>query len=199
MNNFSEIPGFSKYLINRDGEIYSRYVNRIIKSHINSSGYYVIKLVKDGISYNFLLHRILAFVFLELPSLDSDLEVDHKDTNKLNFSLENLQVLDPENHILKTYADNGYKPRPKCAGCGKVLNKGTKLCIICLDKQKDHISIEDIEYWVTNFSWVRAAKELGLSDNGLRKRYSKLTGLSPKTLISARGTARCGHFALNEE
>lgn len=44
------------------------------------------------------------------------------------------------------------------------------------------ITVKDIEYWVINFSWTRASKELGLSDNGLRKRYTKLTGKSPKEI-----------------
>lgn len=198
MSNFKEIPGFTNYLIDADGNVYSKHVNRVIKSHVNSSGYYTIKLVENGVSRNLLLHRLLAFVFLDLPSLDSELEVDHKDTNKLNFHLDNLQVLTPDEHIVKTYKDNGYSIRPKCL-CGKILNKGSKQCASCRDESQNTISIEEIEFWVTNFSWTRASKELGLSDNGLRKRYTKLTGLPAKTLTSARGTARCGHFALNEE
>lgn len=47
---------------------------------------------------------------------------------------------------------------------------------------KVDISLEDIVYWVTNYSWVRAGKELGISDNGLRKKYKKLSGLDPKLI-----------------
>lgn len=59
---------------------------------------------------------------------------------------------------------------------------GKKCSEITVKPEKIEISAEEIEYWVLNFSWTRASKELGLSDNGLRKRYTKLTGLNPKTI-----------------
>lgn len=67
-----------------------------------------------------------------------------------------------------------------------------KKCGSFVEKKTIEISAEEIEYWVTNFSWTRASKELGLSDNGLRKRYTKLTGNSPKSLKSQRGRGEAG-------
>lgn len=190
IKNYVEIPGFSNYLISKDGSIYSLHVNREIKSHINSTGRANIKLISDeGTTKNLLIHRLLAFVFLELPSIDSELEVDHINADHTDYSLSNLQVLSKDEHLAKTLEDRGYNFRPTCTVCGKTINKDniSKLCLPCTNDSKNTIKAEDIEFWVTKFSWTRAAKELGLSDNGLRKRYKKLTGKDPKSLSSARG------------
>ncbi|MFP9058711.1 hypothetical protein, partial [Enterococcus faecalis] len=48
------------------------------------------------------------------------------------------------------------------------------------------ITVEQIEYWVSKYSWIRASKELGLSDTGLRKRYKSLTGKDPKSIKKNR-------------
>ena len=187
MTNFEEIPGFSNYLINANGEIWSKHVNRLIKSH-RSTTYQSIKLVSDfGISTNVLIHRLLAFVFLDLPALDSDLEVDHRDRDTNNYSLSNLQILTKEEHLAKTLHEKGVSSRPNkhCTSCGKPISK-TAIGSRCKSCNVDNpeITAEQIQYWVVNFSWTRAAAELGLSDNGLRKRFTKLTGLKPKDIHS---------------
>jgi hypothetical protein len=99
--------------------------------------------------------------------LDSDLEVDHIDTNPTNNNIKNLQALSKEDHLDKTLSDKGWSRR---------------LPSLPRELKYKDITAEEIEYWVTNFSWVRAGKELGLSDNGLRKRYKLLTGKCPKTI-----------------
>lgn len=186
-----EIPGFSNYTINEKGEVYSRYVNRLIKPYTNQRGYWRYMLVSDeGISTNILLHRLLAFVFLNLPSLDSDLEVDHEDTDINNNKLTNLKVLTNKQHQSKTLKDKGLVAieHRYCERCDKQLsyymNSGS-LCNSCKNeksREDSGITAEIIEYWVLNFSWVRAGKELGLSDNGVRKRYKILTGKDPKDI-----------------
>lgn len=110
----------------------------------------------------------------------------------------NLQYLTPfdnisksntfkEEYLLEATIAKEYKP---------VLNPNKKYCKVCSKKlqsrnitgycrehlPRKEISIEDIEYWVKNYSWVRASKELGLTDNGLRKRYKTVTGRDPKNL-----------------
>lgn len=77
-----------------------------------------------------------------------------------------------------------------CKNCNKEYkpSKSTqKFCSVTCStnysrKNSHHITAELIEYWVRKYSWTRASKELGLSDNGLRKKYKMLTGLNPKDI-----------------
>lgn len=185
IEEFTPIPGFEDYLINRKGEVFSKKVNRLLTPQKNQNGYSFIRLHKDKKQYSFLVHRLLAFVYLNLESLGSELEVDHKDSNINNNSIDNLQVLTKEEHLIKTHGEWRRQKTRKCS-CGNNLSEFNTSgnCITCINRQKlnDGVTAELIEYWVINYSWVRASKELGLSDNGLRKRYTRLTGKSHKNI-----------------
>lgn len=187
---FINIPGFDQYQINENGDIYSTHVNRLLSRRCNSDGYYQQCLTDNsGRLQYILLHRLVQFCFGVLPCLTSRLEVDHIDTNKLNCNLRNLQCLSSEDHARKTQLDMGTQEpqfnKLKTCSCGRPKTKTANTCIECYTpelKIPKEITAQEIEYWVRKYSWVRAQKELGLSDNGLRKRYRKLTGLDPKNI-----------------
>lgn len=183
------IPGFEKYYLTEDGKVYSTHVNRFLNNQINTNGYEFVRLNLNKQQHSFLIHRLLAFVYLNLPDLYSDLEVDHIDSNKSNNKLDNLQVLTVEKHKEKTYGKH-WNPNRFCKICNKKLSEynTSGKCKTCINKEKlnDGITEKLIRYWVTNYSWSRASRELGLSDNGLRKRFTKLTGLTPKEIFSPR-------------
>ena len=185
LENFKEIPEYPNYLISPIGEVYSKLSNKLLSIRTNTTGYKYFGV--EGGTKNILLSRALARVYKNLPSLDSDLEVDHDDTDISNNELDNLIVRSKQEHYEKTCIDRGISlPKPSfCKVCGiKIASKS----IYCLKhysetKVKDiDITAEQIEYWVSKYSWVRAAKELGYSDNGLRKRYKALTGKDPKSI-----------------
>lgn len=179
------IPEFPKYSITKTGQVFSHYVNRFITSYLNNRGYPCVKLSKAGTEHTLLISRLLCRVYKDLQDLYSDLEVAHKDRNPANFSLANLQVLSKEEHVLKTCTDNNLNVRSSiCPNCKGDKHRSSTVCLICakvLSRTKTEITKEQIEYWVRNHSWVRASKELGLSDNGLRKRYKALGG-DPKSI-----------------
>lgn len=187
INNFTKIPGYEEYLINKDGEVFSTKVNRLLTVHTNTKGYKYVTFSISGKNKNILLHRLVAFVFIDLPALDSILEVDHIDRDRSNNSINNLQVLHKDTHLLKSLSDRGFlKRNPRfCTECNKLIDQDNKSGL-CLEHYSanvpKNISVEEIEYWVVKFSWTRAGNELGMSDNGLRKRYFKLTGKDPKSL-----------------
>lgn len=195
MEEFIPIPEYPQYLISRDGRLYSTKTNKLLTLFLNNRNYPYYSLCIDGKTKNLLVSRILAYVFKDLPSLDSDLEVDHNDGNTLNFELSNLIVRTTQEHITKTLEQRGLRKTREsfCAICSKKLDitNSSGLCNIHYQEslrntgvKNPEITSEQIEYWVKNFSWVRAAKELGYSDNGLRKRYRSLTGKDPKSIKS---------------
>lgn len=82
------IVGFEYlYEISNHGNI-SNY-RKILKTYKINSGYLCIDLTKDCKKYKFLLHRLVAKAFI--PNPENKAEVNHKDGNKLNNCVENLE------------------------------------------------------------------------------------------------------------
>lgn len=108
-DDFVPLKGYeSHYGINRNGKMVS-YART--KSHAKDrelsvdnfkNGYRFVLLLKDGVYKNHYVHRLLAMMFLH--DWDESLQVNHLDGNKLNNSLENLEmvtVIENNNHALK--------------------------------------------------------------------------------------------------
>ena len=63
--------------------------NKILKGHLNKKGYIRISLYRNGISKTYQVHRLVALTFLENPN--NYPVINHKDENKQNNSVENLE------------------------------------------------------------------------------------------------------------
>ena len=62
---------------------------RILKPRKGSSGYLQVVLYKDGGRKEYLVHRLVAEAYL--PNPEEFLQVNHKDENKENNALQNLE------------------------------------------------------------------------------------------------------------
>ena len=86
------------YLINEDGKVYNLKTKRYLKGHLENTGYISVNLNIDNKKKNYALHRLVAQTFLENP--DNLPIVNHKDGNKLNNNVENLEwVTQSQNRI----------------------------------------------------------------------------------------------------
>lgn len=85
-----DIPGYEgSYLISEDGQVWNKKTGAAMHGNVNSHGYKVVSLTKDGCKKDCKLHRLLALTFIPNPN---DYEcVNHIDGNKLNNSLDNLE------------------------------------------------------------------------------------------------------------
>lgn len=187
MKDFVQIPEYPEYYINKNGEVYSTKSNKMLTVVRNPGGYHNVRFYKNKKQKNHTLHRILARVFLNLPSLTSELEVDHIDGDIDNNDVSNLQVLTKEEHRIKTTNDRNQKHwerNKKCSNCGKDILAKASHCQSCSShkRKNDSITFDDIEYMVKLYGWLQASKKLSYSDNGLRKLYRSLSGNDPKTL-----------------
>lgn len=78
-----------KYEVDQNGNIRHKIRKQILTPRKNPSGYGYVCFVIGGKRKNFAIHRIVANAFIPNPS--GLLEVNHKDYNKLNNSVSNLE------------------------------------------------------------------------------------------------------------
>ena len=99
MNDFKTLNNFSKYEINREGELYNKNTNYQLKGTL-VKGYIQVSIINDttGKAQLRLLHRLVAETFLENPN-NYD-EVDHIDNNKINNNVENLRWCNSSQNML---------------------------------------------------------------------------------------------------
>ena len=100
---WNKIPGYdgiyevSNYgRIKRLSRVINEHVNKkrvlpeiILKQHLDSDGYLVIKLTNNLKSKNYFIHRLVAISFL--PNKENKPQVNHKDGIKNNCNISNLE------------------------------------------------------------------------------------------------------------
>lgn len=91
---WKDVPEYEGlYQINILGEVKSLKKNIILKQRICPGGYYMVDLYKNGKRKTIRIHQLLGIVFLGHIPNKYELVIDHIDNNKLNNSLENLQII----------------------------------------------------------------------------------------------------------
>lgn len=135
MEIWKDIPDYLGYQVSNKGRVRTNnkvtitkahgerhWKNRILKfkSKAYSTGYRV-DLWKDNKPRSFLVARLVAFTFYEKDINNHILTVNHKDGNRLNNNLENLELITLKENIQHGYK-NGLYPTKKI----KIINKKTK-------------------------------------------------------------------------
>jgi len=100
---------YPDYKIFENGKVWSNLSNKFLKPQLSLNGYYKFSLRnKNNGCSNVLLHRLIALAFIPNPY---DLpQINHKDGNKLNNSLNNLEWCTPLYNVRHAYKNNLMKP-----------------------------------------------------------------------------------------
>lgn len=88
-DGFIPIDFLPNYYINRNGDIYSTHYQRMLKQQISDRGYSIIRISVDGKKRTLRIHQLVAKIFI--PNPKGYKEINHKDENKQNNSVDNLE------------------------------------------------------------------------------------------------------------
>lgn len=88
---FKKIKGFERYAVSNTGIVINTKTKRKIKPAKCNVGYNRLCLSKNGKRYTKKVHRLVAEAFLD--DYSEGLEVNHKDFNKLNNDVRNLEMM----------------------------------------------------------------------------------------------------------
>lgn len=120
MDEPKAIPGYEgRYVIYKDGRIFSLLLNRFLNSTINVHGYYHIGLSKGKKWVNgeyqlkyrkyHLVHRLVLMTYKPIDEYQN-LQVNHIDGNPSNNTLENLEWCTQSENMIHRYRILGTMP-----------------------------------------------------------------------------------------
>lgn len=101
---------FTKYLVTSEGQIFSIKKSgtlRKMKPARVGTGYYTVNISINKVNKKYLVHRLVALVFI--PNPENKKQVNHKDGDKSNNILENLEWNTPKENIIHSYVTGLHK------------------------------------------------------------------------------------------
>jgi len=119
ISNFGNVKSLSRHAKNHSG-FKKTLKEKMLKTHISKTGYYVVDLKKEDVRKTFKVHRLIAFSFIENPKKLPF--INHIDGNKLNNNIENLE-----------WVSN----RENCCHAKSILNKSSKYTGVCYRKNRN--------------------------------------------------------------
>jgi len=91
------------YEISNYGRVFSKKINKIMRGYVNANKYAFADITDtNGNKQKWMIHRLEMITF----NGESDLQVNHKDGNKLNNCLYNLEYVTPSQNVKHAH-DNG--------------------------------------------------------------------------------------------
>lgn len=101
----------SNYYISNFGRIKNND-DVLIKYRPIKRGYIMVKLFLDDCTYkHFLVHRLMALIFIPNDDPQNKTEVNHKDGNKENYNINNLEWVTPEENLEHAYETGLHKSK----------------------------------------------------------------------------------------
>lgn len=198
MTEFRKLQNYSNYRIYPDGRIYSEFINRFITPAFDSKKYLQVTLVNDlGERKTIKLHRLVASAFL--PNLDEKREINHKDFNKTNNSVENLEWCDRNYNVQYNFNHRDYTEqiekvsplsREQVMVIPELIDKGFSIKLIAKLFHVGHITIRNIiakRTWKTlHLSFIKRDFNRGIIEIS-KTLYNKLIHLGvDNTVLNLR-------------
>lgn len=105
MSNKKPVPGFPGYTVSRSGTVYGPD-GESLSPRKDSDGYMRVDLRLDGKRFTRFVHTLVEKAFG-----GSGTEVDHKDGDRKNNTVSNLETVSHDENMKRMAARNGKKPK----------------------------------------------------------------------------------------
>ena len=141
------------YYVSKTGDVISLYKNRVKRLKVfqtiikpkkckkRRQGYLYVKLTINGKSKAAFIHRLVATAYI--PNPENKPEVNHKDGNKHNNYINNLEwATSKENK--KHARENKLSNYAQCEQCGRAKYKNKEIEYACSLLEKNELTIKQI-------------------------------------------------------
>lgn len=99
MEELKVVPLFTKYSISNKGRVRNNKTGRILKSARSTKGYRQVKLYRSTFDYEILMVHLLVLESFGEQKPFEHYQGNHKDLDKDNNTLENLEWLSPSGNV----------------------------------------------------------------------------------------------------
>lgn len=108
MEEWRQVEDFPRYDVSNEGRVRNNKTGRIMKNQVKSNGYAVLTLRIDKTPHTQAVHQLVANAFIENERNGCD--VNHKDGNKLNNRVDNLEFCTRRENIRHAFSTGLKKP-----------------------------------------------------------------------------------------
>ena len=160
----------SEYIVDSDGYVLSKRNNKPLKPSINHKGYAIINIMINGKRKGLAVHTAVAKTFLD--NYQDELQVNHKDGNKLNNNLNNLEWVSGKENMRHAVDVLG-----KCINNNNANAKAIQGVDINGNVIYDYDSIAECAKYIasqTNQKYERIQNSIWRALKGYRKTYKGL-------------------------
>lgn len=144
ITELKDIPGFEgMYAISKEGKVYSFKSNKFLSPSRTKDGYLKVALRSNNKVYYYRVHKLVAMTYLDNPNNLS--EINHKDFNRINNCLENLEWISHDDNMLYSKIANRFKsdkPNRKAYIFTNIYN-GKSFTIIGIKNVAKHFGFKD--------------------------------------------------------
>tara|TARA_R110002074_G_C12140162_1_gene629054 strand:+ start:11 stop:490 length:480 start_codon:yes stop_codon:yes gene_type:complete len=100
---WKSVPNYDNYMVSSRGRVKSMKFGkeRMMKQSLNIYGYFHVCLSKEGKSKTITVHKVVAIAFLNHTPCGHKLVVDHRNNDKTNNNLNNLQLVSQRENTSK--------------------------------------------------------------------------------------------------
>lgn len=160
-----------RYSIGTDGSVWSKRSSKFISIRLDRYGYPRVNLYEGTKLHTATIHRLITLAYIENDNPKVKKEVNHKDGNKQNNSIDNLEwVTSSENQ--RHAFDTGLQKGMKGESNGMAKNKEEDVIKVCemLLEGKGNAEIRDITGYTLSFieklkygeTWTYLTKDYGI-------------------------------------
>lgn len=114
---WKKVDGFENYEVSPDGIVRNTKRDIVKASKDDRKGYRQVSLYRNGKEHHRKVHRLVAEAYI--PNPDNKPCINHKDGNKLNNSVDNLEWVTYSENTIHAYRSGLNKPHPSYGMRGK--------------------------------------------------------------------------------